>query len=187
MPENGSYALWIIPEGEAYSITDGYITKLSEAYGLPRFEPHVTILDGIPSADSSALRGLASSLPPFHIRLTSRPEYLDEYFRCLFLKAHETPELMETFSKASGLFGNQGEPYFPHLSLAYGDLPVETKREMIRELGDILEIEFEARQISLVGASTEMPISSWKVVERFLLGSDLHDSDIERGAFPFQT
>ena len=167
MPEPDSYALWIMPEGSAYTLTDNYIAKLSEEYGLPRFEPHLTLLSGIRNPAVSTLRTLVGGLPPFRIRLASQSEYLDEYFRCLFLKAHETPALMETFAQASQLFGYQGKPYFPHLSLAYGDLPVKNKREMIDELGDIPEIEFEARQLSLVQASTKMPISSWKVVERF--------------------
>jgi len=167
MIENDMYALWIMPEGATYTLTDGYIARLSDAYNLPKFEPHVTLLGGISAPQTSTLRTLARSLPPFHIHLSSQPGFLEEYFRCLFLKADETPVLLETFARASQLFGYQGRPYFPHLSLAYGDLPLETKHKMIRELGDIPEIEFEARQISLVYASIEMPISSWKVVERF--------------------
>jgi len=167
MPENDSYALWIVPEGAVYTLTDGYIARLSRAYNLPKFEPHVTLLGGIPAPETSTLRNLARSLPPFQVHLSSQPGFLDETFRCLFLKADETPALLETFARASQLFGYQDKPYFPHLSLAYGDLPIETKREMIRELGDIPEIEFEARQFSLVLASTEMPVSSWRVVARF--------------------
>ena len=167
IPENDSYALWIVPEGAAYTLTDGYIVRLSRVYNLPKFEPHVTLLGGIHAPETSTLRTLARSLLPFHIHFSNQPEYLDETFRCLFLKADETPALLETFARASQLFGYTGGPYFPHLSLAYGDLPVETKREMIRELGDIPEIEFEARQLSLVWASTEMPVSSWRVVARF--------------------
>jgi 2'-5' RNA ligase len=164
-----SYSIWIIPEGEAYTLTEGYITSLSEAYNLPKFEPHVTVLAGIPNPGSSTLRDLTRDLLPFRIHLADQPEYLDERFRCLFLKANKTPALMETFSKVSHLFGYEGPPYFPHLSLAYGDLPVETKHEMIRTLGVIPQIEFEARQLSLVRASSEIPISSWKVVEHFPL------------------
>jgi len=169
MPDTDSYALWIMPEGDAYKLTNSYITKLSDAYDLPKFEPHVTLLGSVHSPDASTLQALAHSLPPFRIRFASQPQYLDEYFRCLFLKAHETPELVATFSKASQLFGFEGLTYFPHLSLAYGDLSVETKLEMIQSLGEIPEIEFEARHLSLVSASTGKPISSWKVVERFPL------------------
>ena len=170
MPEGGAYALWIMPAGAAYTLTDGYIARLSGTYNLPKFEPHVTLLGSVHVPDVSALQDLTRSLPPFEIRLASQPQFLDEYFRCLFLKADQTPALMETFARASQLFGDTDGPYFPHLSLAYGDLPLETKREMIRELGDIPEIAFEARQLSLVSASMEMPVSNWQVIERFPFG-----------------
>jgi 2'-5' RNA ligase len=171
MSEIDSYALWIIPDGAAYTLTDGYIAKLSSAYHFPRFEPHITILGGIRLAEKSLVRGLAEGLASFRIHLASEVEYLDEYFRSLFLRAHKTPELMETFSKASETFGYEGYPYFPHLSLAYGEFPLHTKREMIRELGATPSIEFEARFIYLVHASTRMPIANWKIIERFPLGN----------------
>jgi hypothetical protein len=171
MPENQTYALWIIPgDEEVYARTSGYIARLSSLYGLPRFEPHVTVLGGIPSPEPAGLRELAGSLAPFQVRLTSEVEYLNEYFRCLFIRAYKTDGLMETFSKASALFGQETGSYFPHLSLAYGDLPVWKKHEMIAELGPLPQIEFEARHITLVRASTEAPVSSWEVVERFSLG-----------------
>ena len=78
---------------------------------------------------------------------------------------------MKTFSKASEIFGYEGDPYFPHLSLAYGEFPLHTKHEMIRELGAIPKVEFEARSIHLVHASTEMPIANWKIIERFPFGN----------------
>ena len=71
MPENDSYALWIMPEGDAYFLTDSYIATLSSTYNLPKFEPHVTILAGIPQAATSKVRGFAESLAPFRIRLAT--------------------------------------------------------------------------------------------------------------------
>lgn len=171
MPENQSYALWIIPgDEEVYARTSGYIARLSSLYGLPRFEPHVTLLGGIRSPEADELRGLAGGLAPFQVRLAREVEYRNEYFRCLFLRAYKTDGLMEAFSKAGALFGRETDSYMPHLSLAYGDLPVWKKHEMIEELGPVPQIAFEARDISLVQASTETPVSSWEVVERFPLG-----------------
>ena len=170
MSENQSYALWIIPaEEDAYALTKRYIAKLSGMYDLPRFEPHVTVLGGVSDPDRAELRTLADGLEPFQIRLAREVEYRDEYFRCLFLRAYKSDALMETFSRASALFGRESESYFPHLSLAYGNLPVWKKQEMIVELGPVPEITFTAREIALVHAAQEMPIEDWKVVERFPL------------------
>lgn len=169
MSENQSYAVWIIPTDEAYALTSGFIARLSRLYDLPAFEPHVTVLGGVRCPESAEMRDLAESLAPFRIRLAREVEYREAYFRCLFLQAYKTDKLGETYSKASALFGHQDATYFPHLSLAYGDLPVWRKQEMIAELGPIPEIEFEAREISLVEASSERPVSSWNVIERFSL------------------
>jgi len=173
MPENDSFALWFISEGAAYTLTDSFIARLSAVYDLPKFEPHVTLLGGIRSTGASALRDLPRILSPFRIRLASQVEYLDETFRCLFLKAPETPALMGTYSKASRLFDAKGGPYYPHLSLAYANLSLQTRHEMIHSLTEIPEIEFEARHLSLVRASGEIPISSWKAIERFSFGEML--------------
>jgi 2'-5' RNA ligase len=172
MSENDSYALWIMPVDEAvYALTSGYIARLSGLYSLPGFEPHITVLGGVSMPEMVELSEMAGSLRPFQIRLVREVEYRDEYFRCLFLRAYKTPELMEVFSKSSSLFGQEDELYFPHLSLAYGDLPVWKKQEMIAELGPIPEIAFEAREISLVQASKDVPVENWKVIRRFPLAS----------------
>ncbi len=128
MSENNSYALWIIPTGEAYALTSGYIARLSSLYDLPPFEPHVTVLGGVPVPEADEMRELAGSLVPFPIRLTREVEYRAETFRCLFLQAYKTEALMEAYLKAGALFGQPAGSYFPHLSLAYGDLPVWRSR-----------------------------------------------------------
>lgn len=173
MSENDSYALWIIPEGAAYDLTKGYITKLSNIYHLPKFEPHITVLSDIRLPDIFELREFSESLVPFRVRLHNEVEYPDAYFRSLHLCAEETPELMEIFVKARERFGSNGEPYFPHLSLAYSGFNLQTKHKMIQELGDIPEIGFEARQLTLFKTSPEMPVSSWEVLERFSLAKGM--------------
>lgn len=170
MAENNAYALWIIPaEEDVYALTGGYIARLSGLYSLPRFEPHVTVLGGVQKPEMAEMRALAQGLERFQVRLAREVEYRDEYFRCLFLRAYKSDAIMETFLRTSALFGRESESYFPHLSLAYGDLPVWKKQEMIAELGLIPEIAFEAREISLVHASKGMPVEDWKIVERFPL------------------
>jgi 2'-5' RNA ligase len=170
MAKSVAYSLWIIPDGITYSLTAGYISKISSGYHLPTFEPHVTILGEIflpkDTMMSKAIE-LANNLAPFRIHLAREVKYLDEYFRCLFIKAHKTKDLMKTFSTATEIFSYSGNAYFPHLSLAYGEIPVQTKRKMIQKLGTIPSIEFEARNICMVLASSRTPISRWKVINRF--------------------
>jgi 2'-5' RNA ligase len=170
MIENDTFSLWLIPAGQAYSLLSGYITQLSEAYNLPKFEPHVTVLGGMRQPETFAMRALAGSLASFRVRLMEQVQYMDEFTRCLFLPVHQTPALMESYAKACEHLDCPAGPYFPHLSLAYGDLPVETKHAMIQDLGEIPLVEFEARAISLVQASAKMDVSSWQVIEQFSFG-----------------
>lgn len=171
MVENDTYSLWIIPaEEKAYALTKGYITRLSGLYHLPHFEPHVTVLGGVRKAEKAEMQTLVEGLGPFQVRLAREVEYRDEFFRCLFLRAYKSDALMETFSRANMLLGQESESYFPHLSLAYGNLPVWKKQEMMAELGPIPEIVFEARDIAFVQASKDVPVEDWKVLERFPLG-----------------
>jgi len=173
MSNSDNYALWIIPEGTAYDLTKEYIDKLSNVYHLPKFEPHITVVSAMRSPDMTEIGVFAGSLAPFRVRLADQVEYPDAYFRSLHLTAYETPELMAIFSKARERFGSAGEPYFPHLSLAYSGFNRRTKRKMIQALGKIPEIEFEARQLTLVIASPVTPVSRWNMIERFPFGSAL--------------
>jgi 2'-5' RNA ligase len=115
----------------------------------------------------------AGGLTPFRVRLDNKVEYPDAYFRSLHLTAHETPELMDVFSSVRERFVSIGEAYFPHLSLAYSGFNLQTKRKMAQELGDVPEIEFEVRRLTLFNASPELPVSSWKMIEQFPFGGTL--------------
>ena len=167
MTENHTFSLWLIPSGKAYTLLSGYITQLSETYDLPKFEPHITVLGGVSQPETPTMRRLAESLAPFPVRLAPQAGYMDEFTRCLFLTAYRTSELTGAYVRACTLFNCPSGPYFPHLSLAYGNLPVETKHKMIRDLGEIPPVAFEARAIFLVQASARMDVSSWKVAEQY--------------------
>lgn len=169
MANNYTYSLWIIPDEAAYSLTKGYIEKLCNEYHLPSFEPHITIKGRIQSSHVSRVRRLANKLSPFRVYLTNKVECSAEYFQCLYIRVHETPELLETYIKVCEIVGSENKSYFPHLSLAYGDLPVPTKHEMTQKLGNIPNIEFEVHYLYMVLASKGLPVSSWKIIERFPL------------------
>ena len=42
-----SYYLWLMPQKEMYDEFQKIIQDLSEAYGTPAFEPHVTVVSGL--------------------------------------------------------------------------------------------------------------------------------------------
>ena len=92
---------------------------------------------------------LAAKVRPLKIEL-SAVAHLDEYFRCIFIKARRTQNLLNAHSIARVAFGTEnGEKYMPHLSLIYGDLNRQTKENIIKNIGCNIDILFVAKELFL--------------------------------------
>lgn len=165
------YSLWLVPEGEARKVLEALILKLSSALGTPSFLPHVTLLGQLTEDEEEIVEKtaqLASSIERFPVSL-SGTGYLDEYFRCLFLVAGESPGLMTANLKARSLFGRMDGPLFmPHLSLVYGNMSVEAKKDIVAEMIGHRDCSFQIRKISLF--STKGSPHEWYPVEDFPVG-----------------
>jgi len=137
MAEARGYSIWMMPSEQVYDELSGLIMKLSGEYGTPKFEPHVTLLRGIESLEedvSHRTSELAKLIKPFKIELEGLDQF-DDPFRCLFIKAKETPELTDANLKARNVFsGGMGAIYMPHLSLIYGNLSKDMKETIILNL-----------------------------------------------------
>lgn len=96
MIKGKGYSLWFMPTGSVYDRLVKIISQLSKKYSSPNFEPHVTLLAPIdePGEEiTSKTSQLVSLIQPYEIKLTT-VDYLDEYFRCLFIRAEETKDVM---------------------------------------------------------------------------------------------
>jgi hypothetical protein len=99
---------------------------------------------------------VAAALRPFVIRL-GQIDFLDEYYRCLFVRAALTEPLRRARRVALQTMGEVGAHghaplragYMPHLSLLYGNLDRSIKEGLIAELGPRLDLEFKARNLHL--------------------------------------
>lgn len=151
------------------------ISRLSERCSAPNFEPHVTLLGQVVGSEEeivSRVAQLANIITSYEIQL-ARVDYLDEYFRCLFVKAEETDDVMNANAKARETF--QGyitsqdptNQYMPHLSLLYGNFPSQTKEEIIKEIGQKWEKTFQV--ISMHVFSTTGEVKEWYRVKEFPL------------------
>jgi 2'-5' RNA ligase len=167
-PAGNRYSLWLMPRGDAYERLAPVLHELSAACGAPEFPPHVTLLGGIVGARRDIVRqsaGLAERIRPFTIRL-ERIDYLDEYFRCLFVRAATTKPLREAHRIARGVFDHRREPAFmPHLSLLYGDFNRSTKEGLIARLGSRVNLELKVRSLHLY--STYGEPHHWRCIETF--------------------
>jgi len=173
MPEHPDHArghahglsLWLTPQGAASERLRELIARLAGRLGGPAFEPHVTLVPGLTLPEADVLAGgaaLAAGLAPFPILLT-RVGGRDEYFRCLYVEADGGAALAELFGRACRLLGHfPREPFFPHLSLAYGRLDPATRASLCKELAQLVQGRCEAGQLVLV--RTEGPASAWSAL-----------------------
>jgi 2'-5' RNA ligase len=157
-----------MPTGEVRQRLAGTIFDLSREYAAPAFEPHVTLAGGIvgPAREvASKMRDLARRIPPFTVRLTE-VDYLDEYFRCLFVRVATTYPIMTAKKAAREAFRLAKQPAFmPHLSLLYGSLPASVKERIIASLGRQFELEFKVRSLHLYLIKSEP--AAWRHVASF--------------------
>lgn len=160
-------SLWLVPPAELHASLEAAILGLARRHGTEAFEPHVTLLGGLeaPAAGlSSPARRLAEGLRPFEVHLVGASTGLD-FYRCVYVAAAGTPELLFAHALAREAFEVQPEePFRPHLSLVYGDLGAEEKEFARLAAGD-LRSSFLADALHVV--DTSGPVSGWKRVETF--------------------
>ena len=166
--KGAGFSLWIVPEGEVRRRLAALIRALSRRFGGPVFEPHVTLLAGVPGPAPDVLakaRKAVRSQGAFEVRFMG-PEAGDGYFRCLYLGVQPSPELLGLHQSAREAFGRREEPpFFPHLSLLYAPPPAPP---IVDEIRASLPAGFGARRIDLY--STEGEVARWHRLGRLRLG-----------------
>jgi 2'-5' RNA ligase len=170
MQRNKNYSLWLVPKGKVYNQLYRLIKKLAKKYRAPVFEPHVTLIPDIVSSEKEILSKtakLVQSFKPFKIKL-SYVDYLNEYFRCLFIRALKIKELMDFNLRAREIFGKEDDPGFmPHLSLMYGDFNKTVKEDIIRDIGKNFNLNFTVKSVSIF--LTEGEVETWYKIKEFRL------------------
>lgn len=160
------YTLWLVPTGEVFRKFSNIINKLAKDYDAPVFDPHVTLLGEIMQPEDECIvktKQLVKNQKPFIVNLEAIG-YQDYYWRTLFVYAKKTPNLQNLHERAKKIFDMEVPPYMPHLSLLYGMFPVETKREIIKEIGRQQKASWEVNKVTLVRGGE---IKDWKIVAQF--------------------
>ena len=163
--KTGLYSLWLMPHGDLAKRLQKLIADLSTKHATPCFPPHITLIGSINITQTEAVAKtttLGRKIAPFAVKV-SDVAYMDEYFRCLFIKADKTEDLMSANAAARSLFGLQNtEDYMPHLSLVYGHLTTQVKIDIIEKIGKKIEFEFPVEEIYLY--YTDGQPKAWRFV-----------------------
>ena len=162
------FSPWIVPEGEVRRRLAALIAELARRFGGPVFDPHVTLLAGLPGPAASVIaraEEVMRGARTFPVRFEG-PEKGESYFRSLYLRVEPSPELLALHGAARDAFGRtEDAPLFPHLSLLYGAPPPPA---VIEEIRLAVPDGFEARTVDLY--STEGEVERWRRGRRFRLG-----------------
>ncbi|XP_059075297.1 cyclic phosphodiesterase-like [Cryptomeria japonica] len=141
----------------------------------PSFEPHVTVVGAqrMSKADAcSRLEAACRTLTPYTCSLT-QVACGTFFYQCIYVLVDPTPQVMQANLKASHCFGivDKPQPYMPHLSLLYGDLPEEDKQkakvkaESFNHL--LCNTEFEVSSLCLYKTDTQdKSLQSWEKVAK---------------------
>lgn len=172
MIESNVYHLWLMPQAESNDYLSEVVRKLSCAYQTRLFDPHVTLAGGITGPEDELLaktEKLASNL--YRIMITPQEvQYLNEFYRSLFLTVTPAESLINANKLAKQLFELPlNEEFMPHLSLLYGDLSVNEKERIKRELDSNLLRKFIVDRI--VFFRTNIQSDQWASVKSFPLKS----------------
>lgn len=166
MIEKG-FSLWLMPKEEHYERFTELIKRLAKQYGGPTFLPHVTLLGEFPQSEEETIKlteRLVTGQKPFPITLR-QIDYQDFHFRALFIKADLTKPLVNLHEKAKKLFGMEDIPsYMPHLSLLYGNYPIEVKEKIIMAVGRDQASQFDISSVSLVKGGE---VKNWRIIKEF--------------------
>ncbi len=169
------YSLWLMtqPDELTGQKLAKLISRLGTVYDTPLFPPHVTLLSDVEQNEEAmkkTARVLAQTLSSYPIELNDLGSN-GLYFQILFAKAHCTPQVMTANAQAQCAFGLQRPSYFPHLSLAYGDLTPEQVVHLTitvrRDAPWVVGTVFPVAQIQLW--ATIGPIQDWRYIETYPL------------------
>lgn len=169
------YSVWLMPaEGEVFDELQNTINSISKSYSTPSFEPHVTLMAGMPGTEDSVLdgtRSLASRIDGFMVELGGVGRSR-EYFMSLFVRVQKNKGIERATDLAKEVFGGYyTREHAPHMSFVYADMPDSQKNKIIEEYGLVPLVRrlsaFTIGKLSLY--HTYGRVDEWQKVREFEL------------------
>lgn len=160
------YSIWLMPSGKVFDKLSDKISQLSQQFATPVFPPHITLLgdlNGNGPELAAQMDQLVARIRPIMVTLT-KADFLDEYFRCLFLQVEKTPALLQAHQETSTIFNReQDQKFMPHLSLMYGNFDAGTKKRLVESIGLEFKQTFSVSQLHLFSITSEP--GDWRCIQ----------------------
>jgi putative hydrolase of the HAD superfamily len=168
--EARGFSLWLEPDAALRADLAPAIQRLASETATTPFDPHVTLLGGLPDDETAArqlCRVLARQACPTRLRLL-RATQGSSYFHCVFIEIEPTTTLLRLRERATALAHGADAPLAPHLSLVYGDFSARRRRTLARSVPSLHGRAFVARHVRLV--RTAGPVDAWLSIACFPFG-----------------
>ena len=167
----GPLSLWLVPDAAARSRLEAVILELASRLRAPAFRAHVTLLGSVRLDEPQALEAAqqaARRTPPMRVTL-ARVADDSAYYRCVFLQAEATPELLGAHQRARRALGEGPDRFFPHLSIVYGRFDEATRRELVAQVERALELPLVVEATRIEVYETRGAPPSWRLCGGFPL------------------
>ncbi|KAI9103810.1 RNA ligase/cyclic nucleotide phosphodiesterase [Phlyctochytrium arcticum] len=132
--EMPTYSLWLCPSNQETNQTLRHvITTFSDRLGTPKWNPHITLQGGIEDSLDKVIERtqlVAKGIEPF--TLTLDDVCIKElYFQCVMATPAPHTFLTNLNALTRHIFNKVNDPpFWPHLSLIYGDLDGSVKQAL---------------------------------------------------------
>lgn len=173
-------SLWLCPTGqEAHILRQAIQALAKQQSGSPEFDPHVTLLGSIPlpHLPADVVRRLQRVLSSAGVlgaalELDILPaQHGQTYHQSVLAPVQRNTSLSALRKACEDEFDiHSSTPYFPHLSLLYGDLSQDRRDELAAHVNGSLQLlPRTAKFGELCIVRTVGPVEDWEVIGRVTL------------------
>ena len=166
-----SYSMWFVPADEKFLFLEKKIIEISQFFEDIKFIPHVTLISNLDYSQkylSKKIKRIAKQITAFKIHLGD-VDYSNEFFQSFFIKVELNNQLNYARNIALTNFPEINHNYYPHLSLAYGNINDKMKENLKKEIKCSVKF-FDAKELYLV-YNDEIKYE-WKIINKFPLKND---------------
>lgn len=172
------HSIWLIPsEGSSAQICNT-IARISSQLGRPAFQPHITMLGDLDCAPGALIEKTSNAIANLEScqAQVAGIDGSDSYFMSLYLDI-SIPCAFENARRdlAQSINLQTLGQFRPHVSLAYGSIEEERKRDLISKIASEFDsYEFELTAIEVVASGNMIPVEKWRSIWRRDLVSPLY-------------